>query len=58
MITKTTRKGEESTEEINITNDKEVIVAQSYTADIELAGLKLTATDINGKKAAFHTTYM
>ena len=52
VITKTTRKGEESTEEINITNDKEVIVAQSYTADIELAGLKLTATDINGKESS------
>ena len=52
VITKTTRKGEESTEEINITNDKEVIVAQSSTADIELAGLKLTATDINGKESS------
>lgn len=52
VITKTTRKGEESTEEISITNDKEVIVAQSYTADIELAGLKLTATDINGKESS------
>ena len=52
VITKTTRKGEDSTEEINITNDKEVIVAQSYTADIELAGLKLTATDINGKESS------
>lgn len=52
VITKTTRKGEENTEEINITNDKEVIVAQSYTADIELAGLKLTATDINGKESS------
>lgn len=52
VITKTTRKGEESTEEINITNDKEVIVDQNYTADIELAGLKLTATDINGKESS------
>ncbi|WP_308744522.1 hypothetical protein [uncultured Bacteroides sp.] len=52
VITKTTRKGEESTEEINITNDRKVIVDQNYTADIELAGLKLTATDINGKESS------
>ena len=51
VITQTTRKGEESTNEIHITNDREVIIDQNYTADIELAGLKLTATDINGKQS-------
>lgn len=28
-----------------------MIIDQNYTADIELAGLKLTATDINGKQS-------
>ena len=50
-ITKTNRTGDVSTEEIEITNDREVVLNQTYTADISLAGLKLTAIDINGKKS-------
>lgn len=52
VITKTTREGEESTEEIDIANDREVTIDQSYTADITLAGLTLTAIDINGKQSS------
>lgn len=52
IITKTTRKGEESTEEIDITNDREVIIHKNYSADIDLAGLKLTVMDINGKQSS------
>lgn len=51
VITKTTRKGEESTEDLNITNDREVMLDQTYSADKELAGLKITAIDINRKQS-------
>lgn len=52
VIIKKTRKGEESTEEINIINDREVVLDKSYIADIDLAGLKLLAIDINGKQSS------
>lgn len=52
VVTKKTRKGEVSIEEISITNDREVVLDKSYTADIELAGLQLTAVDINSKQSS------
>lgn len=47
----TTRTGEETVKSLNITNDKNVTINESVTADKALAGIKIEATDINNKKS-------
>ena len=47
----TTRTGEETVKSLNITNDKNVTLNESVTADKTLAGIKIEATDINNKKS-------